>query len=35
MIVEKNIMHKIENNRMIPIIDNEGIIKGSYLMINY
>jgi len=35
MYIETTMQHQIENNRMIPNIDDNGMVKGSYLMINY
>lgn len=35
MLVNNKIDHKIENNRLIPQFDEDGRIKGSYLLINY
>jgi hypothetical protein len=35
MLVDNKIQHQIENNRMVPRIDDKGIVKGSYLLINY
>jgi hypothetical protein len=35
MYIENIMQHQIENNRMIPNIDDNGMVKGSYLMINY
>jgi len=35
MYIENKMQHQIENNRMIPNIDDNGMVKGSYLMINY
>ena len=35
MIADNKLDHKIENNRLVPDIDEEGHIKSSYLLINY
>ena len=34
MYIEKIMEHQIENNRMIPKIDDNGMVDGSFLMIN-
>ena len=35
MLVNNKLDHKIENNRLVPQIDEKGHIKSSYLLINY
>jgi hypothetical protein len=35
MLVNKKLDHKIENNRLVPQIDENGHIESSYLLINY
>ena len=35
MIADNKLDHKIENNRLLPDIDEKGHIKSSYLLINY
>ena len=35
MMANNKLDHKIENNRLVPDIDEKGHIKSSYLLINY
>lgn len=33
--IDNNIDHKIENNRLVPNIDKDSHISSSYLLLNY